>query len=131
MRLYVGGKGPQEYADFLQGVAESMKQEDGKKEPSPGGPESIGKVFVARHLTKEGPASYGYAAFDFQELMFVDVGVILHNGKHSLTRTLVIKDKDGKWYDDPLPSASPLLSVGLNDESASTQDFSEAYDVQR
>ena len=31
----------------------------------------------------------------------------------------------------PVPSVSPLLSVGLNEESASTQDFTEAYSVKR
>jgi hypothetical protein len=30
-----------------------------------------------------------------------------------------------------MPDVSPLLSTGLNDESASVQDFSEAYEVQK
>jgi hypothetical protein len=44
---------------------------------------------------------------------------------------MVIKDKDGKWYVHPMPGVSPLLSTGLNDESASKQDFSETYEVQK
>jgi len=132
LRLYVDGKGPEDYAKFLQTTTESIKEEAAKKEPSPGGPKSIGKVFAARHLSMNGPASYGFAVYNFQEVMFVDVGVLLHNGRPSVNRTLVIKDKDGKWYVHPLPSAgSGLLSAGLNDESASKKDFSEVYDVQK
>src|SRR5215469_9766556 len=114
IRLYAGGKGPASYALFLANTVTAMKAEAAKKEPSPGGPKSIGKVFAARHLSMDGPASYGYASFDFQDVMFVDVGVFLQDGGHALNRTLVIKDSDGKWYVHPMPGASPLLSSGLN-----------------
>jgi hypothetical protein len=128
IRLY----GPAEYAKFLTNTVAGMKAEAAKKEPSPGGPKSIGKVFAARRLSKSGPASYGYASFDFQDIMFVDIGVLLHDGNRSLNRTLVIKDRDGKWYAHPLPTAgSGLLGAGLNDESASEKDVSEAYEVQK
>jgi hypothetical protein len=63
--------------------------------------------------------------------MFVDVGILLYNGERGMNRTLVIKDKDGKWYADPDPEASPLLADGLDVEKPSTQDFSEAYTVER
>jgi hypothetical protein len=131
IRLYGGGKGPEEYAAFLKKTVEDVKREAAKKAPSPGGPKSIGKVFAARHLSKHGPASFGYAAFNFQEIMFVDVGVYLQNGERLLNRTMVIKDADGKWYVHPMPAVTPLLSTGLNDEAASSRDFSEAYDVQK
>jgi hypothetical protein len=131
VRLYGGGKAREGYAAFLMSTVESMKQEAAKKESSPGGPKSIGKVFAARHLTKDGPASYGYAVFDFQDIMFVDVGIFLYNGHRSITRTLMIKDKDGKWYVHPIPSVSPLLSAGLNEESPSKKDFSEAYEIEK
>ena len=88
-------------------------------------------MFAARHLSKNGPASYGYSAFGFQDIMFVDVGVFLYNGERSLMRTLVIKDRDGKWYVHPDPSASPLLSDGLNEEKASVLDFTDAYELER
>jgi hypothetical protein len=130
IKLYAEGKGPGDYAKFLQSTVDSMKEEAAKKEPSPGGPKSIGKVFAARHLSKNGPASYGYAAFGFQDIMFVDVGAFLYNGERSLNRTLVIKDRDGKWYAHPLPTAgSGLLAVGLNDEGPSEKDFTEVYEV--
>src|SRR5262245_14733571 len=75
-----------------QQTADSVRKEAERMEPSLGGPKAIGKVFAARHLSRGGAASYGYAVFDFQEVMFVDVGVVLHNGKRYLNRTLVIKD---------------------------------------
>ncbi|MCD6049830.1 MAG: hypothetical protein K0Q55_1233 [Verrucomicrobia bacterium] len=127
VRLYAGGNGPVAYAEFLQTTAASIQQEATRKEAR--GPKSIGKVFAARHLSRNGPASYGYAAFSFQEIMFVDVGVLLHNGKAALNRTMVIRDKDGLWYVHPAPQVSPLLSAGLNDEPASQTDFSAAYEV--
>jgi len=128
IRLY----GPADYTAFLTNAVAGMKTEAARKEPSPGGPKSMAKVFAARHLSKNGPASYGYASFDFQDIMFVDVGVLLYDGNHSLNRTLVIKDRDGKWYAHPLPTAgSGLLGTGLNDESASEKDFLAAYEVQK
>jgi len=131
VRLYAG-TGPKDYAAFLRSTAESMKAEAARKEPSPSAPKSIGKTFAARHLSSDGPASYGYASFGFQDIMFVDVGVFLHGGGHYLNRTLVIKDRDGKWYAHPLPSAgSGLLSKGLDEESPSQKDFSEVYDMQK
>lgn len=114
LRLYAGGTGPKAYAKLLQETLQSMKEEAAKKDPSPQGPKSIGKVFAARHLTKSGPVSYGYAGFGFEDIMFVDVGVYLQNSERALNRTLIIKDRDSKWYVHPAPSVSPLLSEGLN-----------------
>jgi hypothetical protein len=131
VRPYAGGNGPTAYAQFLRDTVQNIRQEAAKKQPSPAGPKSIGKVFAARHLSKNGPASYGYSAFGFQDIMFVDVGVFLFNGEPSLMRTLVIKDRDGKWYVHPDPSASPLLSEGLNEEKASVSDFTDAYELER
>jgi hypothetical protein len=98
IRLYAGGNGPEAYAKFLQETVQSIKAEAAKKEPSPQRPRSIGKVFAARHLSKSGPVSYGNAAFGFEDIMFVDIGLYLHNGERVMNRTLVIKDRDGKWY---------------------------------
>lgn len=131
VRLHGSGAGRASYARFLHDRVEDIKQEAAKKEPSPFGPKTIGKVFAARRLTRNGPASYGYAAFGFQDVMFVDVGVYLQNGETALNRTLVIKDRDGKWYVHPDPRSDPLLSQGLNDEKPSVQDFSEVYEIQK
>jgi len=105
-------------------------REAGRHEPSPQGPKSIGKVFAARHLSKSGPVSYGFTAFGFEDIMFVDIGVYPHNGERAMNRTLVIKDRDGKWYVHPDPSASPLLSDGLNEEKASVEDLTDVYELE-
>ena len=55
--------------------------------------------------------------------MFVDVSALLQNGETRLCRTLVIKNKEGKWLVDPQPESSSLLSEGLDDETPSTQEF--------
>ena len=115
------------YTKFLDGVALQMKEEAGKPERSPEGPKTIRQCFAARHLSKDGPASYGYAAFGFQDIMFVDVNASLNNGQTRTIRTLVIKNEDGKWIVHPRPDLSPLLSMGLNEESKSEKDFTEVY----
>ena len=131
VRLYGGGTGHEAYAKFLQQTVEGIKAEAAKKEPSPQGPKSIGKVFAARHLSKSGPVSYGYAGFGFEDIMFVDVGVYLHNGERAMNRTMVIKDRDAKWYAHPAPWVSPLLSQGLNDENNSVLDITDVYQLER
>jgi len=68
------GKSRQESAAFLKETAASIKQEAARKEPSPGGPRAIAKVFAARSFSRDGPASYGRTAFGFQDVKFVDVG---------------------------------------------------------
>jgi hypothetical protein len=132
IRPYAGGSSPEAhaYVEFLQETIRNIRQEAAKKVPSPRGPKSIGKVFAARHLSKTGPVSYGYSAFDFQDLMFVDVSVNLYSGERSMMRTLVIKDKDGKWYVHPDPSASPLLSMGLDEEKQSVLDLTDVYELE-
>jgi len=62
--------------------------------------------------------------------MFVDVEILLHNGNKHRRRTMVIKDRDGKWYAHPVPDVSPLLSHGLYDESASVELFADVYDIE-
>lgn len=129
VRPYGKGAGHDSYVKFLLDRVDDIKQQATKKEPSPFGPKALGKLFAARHLKREGPASYAYAVLGFQDVMFVDVGVYLQNGETGLNRTLVIKDRDGKWYVHPDPQSDPLLSQGLNDEKPSIQDFGDVYDI--
>ena len=131
VRPFAQANSRDEYSAFLKKTAAEMSKEAKRKEPSPGGPKTIAKVFAARSLSRTGPASFGWAAFDFQDVKFVDVGAILHNGKRHLNRTLVVQDKAGNWYAHPLPSSSPLLSAGLNEESDSKTDFREVYRVEK
>jgi hypothetical protein len=127
-RPYGGGQARAEYTQYLNGVSDHFKQ---KGNPSPDDPKKIATVFAARHLSRNGPSSYGYTNFEFPDVMFVDVEVVLQSGNRHLRRTMVIKDRDGKWYAQPVPDVSPLLSDGLYDENASVQQFTDAYDVER
>lgn len=131
IRFYAGGKAGADYAAFLKSTIATMKADAARKQPAHDSPKAIGKVFAARHLTATVPASYGRASFGFQDIMFVDVGIFLNSGGHALARTLVIKDRDGKWYAHPTPNVSPSLCLGLNRESPSKQDFSQWYEVQK
>jgi hypothetical protein len=130
IRLYGGGTGREAYVKFLRETVESIQAEAAKKAPSPQGPKSIGKVYAAPRLNKSGPVSYGYAAFGFEDIMFVDVGVYLQNGERAMNRTMVIKDRDGKWYVHPAPYVDPLLSDGLNDEGNSVLDITDVYQLE-
>lgn len=128
IRAYGGSQTRTEYTQYLNGVSDHLKQ---KGDSSRDDPKRIVTVFAARHLSKNGPSSYGYASFEFQDVMFVDVEVVLQSGNKHLRRTVVIKDRDGKWYVHPVPAVSPLLSDGLYDEKESVQKFADTYDVER
>jgi hypothetical protein len=131
IRPYGDGQSRSDYSGYLAGVIAHLQQDKERETPSLDSPSRITKVFAARHLSNNGPVSYASAAFDFQDLMFVDVEVLLRNGKQHLRRTLVIKDTDGKWYVHPVPDVSPLLSSGLYDEGPSVQMFSDVYKVEK
>jgi len=120
-----------ELAEFIDGMAATIEQKASERQPPPDKPKAIRKVFVARHLSRNGPASYGYAAHGFREVMFVDVVVLLQGGQTELCRTLVVQDKNGDWYVHPAPHLSPLLSMGLNDESPSTIVLPTVHESQR
>lgn len=125
VRPWGQGQARRGYSAYIDGVTQHLR---GKEPPSSGDPTKITKVFAARHLTKNGPASYGYAGFDFQDVMFVDVEVALTSGISHLRRTMVIQDHDGKWYVQPVPDVDPLLSYGIYNEKASVQFFSDIYE---
>jgi len=127
VRPYSTGASRDEYLRFTAGMAAALKHEKSSGLADPKNPVKILKVFAARHLSKSGPASYGYSSFEFQDLMFVDVEALLPDGSHYMDRELVIKDHDGKWYVHPAPYVSPLLADGLDQESPSKQTFPEAH----
>jgi hypothetical protein len=125
-----GGENRAKYERFLKDVRQSIVDQHDQPEKSPNGPKVIAKLFSARHLSKDGPASYAYAVLRLKDVQFVDVGVILRNGERSLNRTLVIQRENGKWYVHPFPASCPNLSEGLNDEPDSTRDFTEVYSIE-
>jgi hypothetical protein len=63
--------------------------------------------------------------------MFVDIRTERQNGGGADYRILVVKKADNKWYVYPTPQYAELMSAGLNSESDSTRDFSEAYEIQK
>ena len=131
LKKYGGGEVGKKYDNFLKKIIKGTEEDKERKTPHPKSPKKIGKVFAARHLSKNGPASYGYAAHTFQDVMFVDIGAFLQDGSRFLNRTLVVKKKDGKWYVHPCPTISPLLSAGLNQEKDSKEDFKDKYKIEK
>lgn len=129
MPPFQGGEARKEYAKFINDTAKTIAQQKKASTPSPYGPKSINEVYAARHLSMDGPASYGYSVFGFRDVEFVDVSVTLRDGETSMNRTFVIEDAKGNWFVDPIPTASPNLSAGLNQETPSTQDFETVYTV--
>ena len=130
LKQYGGGE-VGEYDNFLKKIIKGTEEDEERKIPHPKSPKKIGKVFAARHLSKNGPASYGFAVHDFQEVMFVDIGAFLNDGSKFLNRTMVVKKKDGKWYVHPCPTIDFLLSAGLNKEKDSEEDFKDKYKIEK
>ena len=110
-----------QYESFLVNTKSAISEES--KRPTERGPREILKVFVARSLSMSGPASYAYAAFNFGDVKFVDVAVVMYSGEIYTNRTLVIMDKEKRWRVHPAPDIHPLLSWGLNQESPSTVEI--------
>ncbi len=129
--LYVNHTGPALYDKFMRETIARLDRESSSKTNRPKDAKAIAKVFAARHFSRNGPASYGYAGFDFRDVQFVDVQVTLHNGEQSTLRVLVIKTPDDKWHAHPAPKISPLLCAGLDEEAPSTTNFSSVYEVSK
>jgi len=127
IKPFTSGAPRREYSAFLKATGDTIREAAQRRQTV--GPKELVQIFAARSLSQSGPASYGRAMFGFQDVKFVDVQTLLHNGSKYRNRTLVIRDKDGKWYAHPLPGSSPLLSAGLNEESESRTDFGQAYKV--
>ncbi|WP_150107288.1 hypothetical protein [Pedosphaera parvula] len=127
---YGTGKVRKAYADYLLETVTRLKSEASQKS-SAQMPLTIGKVYVARHLSDKGVVPYARQKFEFQDVMFVDVVVISNTGKKALTRTLVLKSKEGKWCAQPDNDASGLPGANPAREQASQHDFQEVYQIQK
>ena len=77
------------YDEFLKKIIAGTVEDKKRKKPHSRNPKEIGKVFAARYLSKNGPASYGFAVLGLDEVMFVDVGAFLHDDSRFLNRTMV------------------------------------------
>ena len=113
------GESAEEYGQFLRGMAGTIVAESEQEEHPAEWPKRINRVFAARDFSKNGPASYGYAAWNLKGVMFVDVEVELFSGDLFIHRTQVLQLSSGRWAVMPDPQAYPLLSDGLHSESAS------------
>jgi hypothetical protein len=120
-----------DYSAFLQQTSAAMAREAKSATPNPTRPKTVGKLWASRPLSHSGPASEGYALYNFKDIRFVDVGVFLYNGERSITRTMVIQDANGQWFVFPTPDLAPTLSYGLNQEPDSKIDFTAAYTVKQ
>ena len=129
--LYVKHTGLALYDKFTRETIARLDRESSLKTTGPKNAKAIAMVFASLHFSGDGPASYGYAAFDFRDVLFVDVQVILNNGERSTHRTLVIKTLDDKWHARPAPKISPLLCFRLDEQKPSTIDFPSVYEVSR
>src|SRR5262249_22262569 len=110
-----------EYTEFLDQNAAGMKDARAKGLENAGGPKRIARVYKFRHLSKNGPGSFVYAAKIGKDIGVVDVIAELHQGGTFQARTLVVQLDNGEWRAIPEPSLFPLLSDGLNEELDSTE----------
>jgi hypothetical protein len=120
LQPFGGGESRSQYEAFLRDTKSAILEES--RRPADRGPREIAKVFAARSLSRTGPASYAYAAFGFADVKFVDVVVEIYGGGTNTNRTFVVQDSAGRWYVDPAPGIHPMMSAGLNEETASTVD---------
>lgn len=84
----------EKYKEFLNYTEDCMRKVKQNPRQLNGGPVEILKVYKARYLSKNGPGSYGYAAFDFKNVMFVDVETKMEDGSTYTNRTLVFQKAD-------------------------------------
>ncbi|GJM19641.1 MAG: hypothetical protein DHS20C14_18540 [Phycisphaeraceae bacterium] len=117
----LGMPGNEEYTSFISEMGAQMDAMQGQSMEQFGGPREITKVYRARELSASGPASYGFATMQLQSVQFVDVESVLWDGSVYVNRTLVLQLPSGAWRAMPRPDLVPLLSVGLNSESDSTE----------
>jgi hypothetical protein len=109
-----------EYEKFKKQMVELKK--DNKKNPN--FPKmKIAKCYKARPLSMNGPHSAAYAMADFHGNMFVDLVIKVDGQKEQSIRYHVLMDKAKRWYFEPRPDLCPLFSMGLNDETKSTEEI--------
>jgi len=104
-----------EYKQFISEISKEMDIQSKLSVNERVGPKLIGIVFEVGKLSKNGPNSYAYAAMNIDQIGYVDIGVMNHDGTQAMNRTFVAKKKS-IWYALPRPDLFPLLTAGLNNE---------------
>jgi hypothetical protein len=110
------------YEQQLTSMAARFKEEAARVEKTPTWPETIRRVFKARHMSQGGPASLAYALVDLQDLLFVDVEVVLHNGEAQTYRNLAARTPKGEWRVVTYPPLFMPSVAALFGEPASTEE---------
>ncbi|MEA3210516.1 MAG: hypothetical protein QOE70_3573 [Chthoniobacter sp.] len=123
VRPIYGEEGNRQYEEFKK---QMVADTDQRKVDPTFKPPRIVRCFKAREFSLNGPGSAAYAFFEFTGNMFVDVIVETTQGKIQCFRYHVLLDKDKKWYFEPRPDLSQLLSMGLNGEADSTEVLYES-----
>jgi hypothetical protein len=119
---YTPRGGAAEYSAFLNETSSQMSQLKAMPENErPNGPTTIARVYKARHFSKSGNASAGYAMFDLHGVQFVDVFTAERAGNEFECRTLVFQLPDGTWRVMPRPDLMPMVCKGLMEEPRSTE----------
>ena len=118
-----GGEGNKKFAEFKKQMTDAT---DKAKEDKSFKPPRIVKCYKARPFSKDGPASAAYAIMSLTGNLFVDVIIETAPGKTRRLRYHIVRDEDNKWYFEPRPDLCPLFSMGLNEESDSTEVLYES-----
>ena len=122
-----GPEGNKEYKRFKSYMIKLKKAN--KNDPE--FPEiQIVKCYKARQFSANGPASAAYALGGFHGNMFVDIILSIDGEKFQRLRYHVMMNKSRRWYFEPRPDLCPLFSMGLNDESESTEEFKRLTQIQ-
>jgi len=103
------------YSEFIKNMSTEMDKQKILDPDKRSGPKKIQICYKMGKLSKNGPNSYAFAVFNYDEIGFVDVGVLGTNDKQIMNRTFVYRSKD-KWFALPRPDLFPLLTMGLNGE---------------
>jgi hypothetical protein len=128
---YGTGQSRKAYQNYLLDTISHLRSEVAKKPAERAVPQAIGKVYASRHLSDKNAVPYAQQKFGFQDIAFVDVGLIAGKKDKIISRTLVIKDKDGKWYAQPNASASGIPGGDPTREQTPRNDFREVYQIQK
>lgn len=119
------GESGEQYTAFIEDMAARMNSMQGQSLEQFGGPKEITTCYEARHLSNNGPGSYGFAVMNLMDVMFVDVIADTWEGSPFMSRTLVVMRSDQNWYAVPRTDLFPLLSTGLMSESDSTAEWND------
>jgi hypothetical protein len=110
------------YNNFLDDTVTEMDLHKSAPKSQGGWPIAILKVYQARSVSSSAAAAFGAENYRFTALDLVDIELSIRHGAAETRRTLVARDEgSGLWFAIPHPEYFPRLSVGMNEESPSTE----------